>query len=127
MSSNDCDDKGNPNDHHHPPLANSNTTHYNLRGGSSPYCHITVDSASSSTLPHSGSTAAPRRALPLLPINRNFVSSQSLQQAQSRATSSSAGTTTNNITLLAEVAQAPGATLSGSSVNAVLFTPVQNF
>jgi hypothetical protein len=81
MSSNDSDDKGNPNDHHHPPPANSNITHYNLRGGDSPYRHSTVDSASSSTLPCSASTAAPRHSCPPLPINSNSVSSWHLQQA----------------------------------------------
>jgi hypothetical protein len=66
-----------------PDSTNSNATRYNLRGGDSPYRRSTVNSASSSTLPRSTSTAAPRRVRPPLPTNSTSASSRRLQQAQS--------------------------------------------
>ncbi len=96
------------------PPANSNTNCCNLRGGDSPYHCITVSRASSSTLPRSTTTAASHHACPLLPINSNSASSRRLQQAQSRAASSSVGT--NSITLLAEAAPLPPAAVGITSL-----------
>jgi hypothetical protein len=118
MSSTDSNDNGNSNDH--PPPADSNITRYNLRGGDSPYRRGTADNnASSSTLPHSVSTAATRRARPPLPKNTNSLSSRHLQQAQCRAASSSTTTT------LADSGQTTGvsSTVTASAASSSTPTP----